>query len=192
MLGQGEGGRLAEAVAYFQQEIDTWLAEASESQERMGMLVQALREQLRLVIIDLEEHDVAQVVFETLNSRGTPLEHADLIRNLLFRDAESAGVDVDRLYKTYRAPFDQDEWRVEQTTGRITRSRLDVFLAYWLTMRTQREFTASALFKESERWPLSSAVPTEDVFAELTRTPRSAISSTTIRCPASRDGSCIG
>lgn len=169
MLGQGEGGRLAEAVAYFQQEIDTWLAEAAESQERLGMLVQALREQLRLVIIDLEEHDDAQVVFETLNSRGTPLEHADLIKNLLFRDAERAGADVDRLYKTYWAPFDQDEWRVEQTTGRITRSRLDVFLTYWPTMRTQREFTASALFKEFERWLLSSAVPTEDVFAELTR-----------------------
>ncbi|MFI1526086.1 DUF262 domain-containing protein [Streptomyces griseus] len=169
MLGQGGGGRLTEAVAYFQQEIDTWLAESAESQERLGMLVQALREQLRLVIIDLEEHDDAQVVFETLNSRGTPLEHADLIKNMLFRDAERAGADVDRLYKTYWAPFDQDEWRVEQTTGRITRSRLDVFLTYWLTMRTQREFTSSALFKEFERWQLSSAVPTEDVFAELAR-----------------------
>ncbi|MGW3705466.1 hypothetical protein ACWECR_27215 [Streptomyces sp. NPDC005056] len=30
----------------------------------------------------MEEHDDAQVVFETLNSRGTPLEHADLIKNL--------------------------------------------------------------------------------------------------------------
>ncbi|MFD5753327.1 DUF262 domain-containing protein [Streptomyces sp. NPDC127033] len=169
MLGQGTEGRLAEAVAYFQQEIDVWLAEAAEPHERLGTLVQTLREQLRLVIIDLEEHDDAQVVFETLNSRGTPLEHADLIKNLLFRNAEHAGADIDRIYKTYWAPFDQDEWRMEQTTGRITRSRLDVFLTHWLTMRTQLEFTASSLFKEFERWLISSAVPTEGVFAELTR-----------------------
>ncbi|MGA5109345.1 DUF262 domain-containing protein [Streptomyces pseudogriseolus] len=125
--GQGGAGRFAEAVTYFKQEIDAWLAEATEPEERLGTLVQILREQLRLVIIDLEKHDDAQVVFETLNSRGTPLEHADLIKNLLFRDAERAGVDVDRLYKMYWAPFDQDELRTEQTTGRITRSRLDVF-----------------------------------------------------------------
>ncbi|WP_405893885.1 DUF262 domain-containing HNH endonuclease family protein [Streptomyces sp. NBC_01527] len=169
MLGEGGGGRLADAVTYFQQEIDTWLAEAFDPLERLGKLVQTMREYLRLVTIDLEEHDDAQVVFETLNSRGTPLEHADLIKNLLFRDAEHTGAAVDQLYKTYWAPFDQDEWRTEQTTGRITRSRLDVFLTYWLTMRSRREFTSSALFKEFERWLRSAAVSTEDVFAELSR-----------------------
>ncbi|MGW7495175.1 DUF262 domain-containing protein [Streptomyces luteogriseus] len=154
------------------QEIDTWLAESSEPDDRLETLVQTMREHLRLVVIDLEKHDDAQVVFETLNSRGTPLEHADLIKNLLFRDAEHANADVDRLYTTYWAPFDQDEWRTEQTTGRITRSRLDVFLTYWLTMRSLREFTASTLFKEFERWLLDSSVrtvSTEDVFGELAR-----------------------
>lgn len=169
MLGQGGDGRLAEAVAYFQQEIDSWLAEAPKPSERLEALVQTMREHLRLVIIDLEKHDDAQVVFETLNSRGTPLEHADLIKNLLFRNAEHTGADVDRLYTTYWAPFDQDEWRTEQTTGRITRSRLDVFLTYWLTMRSRREFTASALFKEFERWLHESSALTEEVFGELAR-----------------------
>ncbi|MFF7157897.1 DUF262 domain-containing protein [Streptomyces sp. NPDC008139] len=167
MSGQGGAGVLAQAVSYFREEIDTWVAEAAEPEDRLSALVQTMREQLRLVIIDLEEHDDAQVVFETLNSRGTPLEHADLVKNLLFRDAEHAGADVDRLYKTYWSPFDQAEWRVEQTTGRITRSRLDVFLTYWLTMRTRREFTSSALFKEFEHWLRSDAPATEDVFAEL-------------------------
>ncbi|MEV0488676.1 DUF262 domain-containing protein [Streptomyces atratus] len=169
MLGQEGTGRLGEAVAYFRQELDGWLAEVPVPEDRLDALVQTLREQLRLVIIDLEEHDDAQVVFETLNSRGTPLEHADLVKNLLFREAEHAGADVERLYLTYWAPFDQSQWRTEQTTGRITRSRLDVFLTYWLTMRTRREFTASALFKEFERWLRAENVPTEDVFAELAR-----------------------
>ncbi|WP_166028496.1 DUF262 domain-containing protein [Streptomyces chilikensis] len=169
MLGQGGEGRLAQAVAYFQGELDSWLAEASDPHVRLEALVQTMREHLRLVVIDLEEHDDAQVVFETLNSRGTPLEHADLVKNLLFRNAEHAGEDVDRLYATYWSPFDQDEWRTEQTTGRITRSRLDVFLTYWLTMRSRREFTASALFKEFERWLRDSSIPTVEVFSELAR-----------------------
>src|SRR5690606_24566911 len=169
MQGGSGQGRLTEAVAYFRKEIDAWLAESPEPRERLDTLVQTMREHLRLVVIDLEMHDDAQVVFETLNSRGTPLDHADLIKNLLFRNAEHAGADVDRLYSTYWSPFDQDEWRTEQTTGRITRSRLDVFLTYWLTMRSRREFTASALFKEFERWLLDSSTPTEEVFGELAR-----------------------
>ncbi|WP_255951943.1 DUF262 domain-containing protein [Streptomyces odontomachi] len=169
MTGHGGTGRLAQAVAYFQQEISSWLAEATDPEERLGALVQTMREHLRLVIIDLEKHDDAQVVFETLNSRGTPLEKADLIKNLLFRTAEHAGADVDRLYTTYWFPFDQDEWRTEQRTGRITRSRLDVFLTHWLIMRSRRDFTSSALFKEFERWLAASSASTEDVFAELAR-----------------------
>ncbi|WP_457033579.1 DUF262 domain-containing protein [Kitasatospora sp. P5_F3] len=169
MTGQPVESTLAEAVHYFQSVIDSWLAETTQPEERLNSLVQTVREQLRLVIIDLEEHDDAQVVFETLNSRGTPLSHADLVKNLLFQTAEHAGADVDRLYKAYWAPFEQPEWRVEQTTGRITRSRLDVFLTYWLTMRTRREFTSTALFKEFDRWLRATTSPVEEVFAELAR-----------------------
>ncbi|OKI08109.1 hypothetical protein A6A06_35255 [Streptomyces sp. CB02923] len=169
MLGEGNGGRLTQAVDYFQQEIAAWTADTAEPGQRLEALVQTMREHLRLVIIDLEKHDDPQVVFETLNSRGTPLEHADLIKNLLFRRAEHAGADVGRLYEELWAPFDQDEWRTEQTTGRITRSRLDVFLTHWLTMRTRRDFTTSTLFKEFDRWLKTTAAPTEDVFSELAR-----------------------
>ncbi|MFI2189089.1 DUF262 domain-containing protein [Streptomyces sioyaensis] len=169
MLDEGNGGRLTQAVAYFQREIETWLADAPEPNQRLEALVQTMREHLRLVIIDLEKHDDPQIVFETLNSRGTPLEHADLIKNLLFRRAEHAGADVGRLYEELWAPFDQDEWRTEQTTGRITRSRLDVFLTHWLTMRTRRDFTTSTLFTEFDRWLKTTAGPTEGVFSELAR-----------------------
>ncbi|WP_411136687.1 DUF262 domain-containing protein [Streptomyces sp. C10] len=169
MLDEGSGGRLTQAVAYFQREIERWLADAPEPNQRLDALVQTMREHLHLVIIDLEKHDDPQIVFETLNSRGTPLEHADLIKNLLFRKAEHDGADVGRLYEELWAPFDQDEWRTEQTTGRITRSRLDVFLTHWLTMRTRRDFTTSTLFKEFDRWLKTTAAPAEEVFSELAR-----------------------
>ncbi|MFE7244696.1 DUF262 domain-containing protein [Streptomyces sp. NPDC057580] len=40
MLGQGGPGHLAEAVSYFRQEVDAWLAEAPAPHERVGVLVQ--------------------------------------------------------------------------------------------------------------------------------------------------------
>ncbi|MGW3359421.1 DUF262 domain-containing protein [Streptomyces bungoensis] len=169
MEGRSATGRLADAAAFFRDEIGKWLKEVDDPRERLNTLVQTMREQLRLVVIDLEEHDDAQVVFETLNSRGTPLEHADLVKNLLFRDAEQARADVDELYRTYWSPFDQGEWRTEQRTGRLLRSRLDVFLTHWLTMRTRREFPSSGLFKEFERWLRSDGAPAEATFAELAR-----------------------
>jgi hypothetical protein len=55
MSGQGGAGVLAQAVGYFREEIDTWVAEAAEPADRLDALVQTMREQLRLVIIDLED-----------------------------------------------------------------------------------------------------------------------------------------
>jgi hypothetical protein len=37
MLGQGGDGRLAEAVAYFQQEIDAWLEENRSTERQAGL-----------------------------------------------------------------------------------------------------------------------------------------------------------
>ena len=109
------------------------------------------------------------MIFETLNDRGTQLEAADLVKNLLFRRAEAASADVQKLYDTYWAPFDATYWRSKRTTGRITRSRLDVFLSHWITMQTRKEVTVQNLFAEFERWTRASGSTPSDAFAELAR-----------------------
>lgn len=97
--------------------------------------------------IDLTGHDDAQLIFETLNDRGTPLLKADLIKNWIFRKGEKLGADVTRWADEIWAGFDGGWWRDEIRQGRLSRSRIDIFLQYWLTMRRQDEVKAENSFR---------------------------------------------
>jgi uncharacterized protein with ParB-like and HNH nuclease domain len=44
----------------------------------------------------LEDGDSPQVIFETLNGRGTPLIALDLLKNAVFLKAAEEDVDTDR------------------------------------------------------------------------------------------------
>ncbi len=177
--GQVETGEvgLRAARGYFDAAIVDWLDAADVDHDpdttaagRLEALVTTVRDRVRLVVVDLEEHDDAQIIFETLNGRGTPLEAADLVKNLLFRSAEAQGRDVENLYDTYWRPFDEPStWRREQRIGRAKRSRLDLFLGHWLTMVSGRDISPTTMYAEFDRWLTDSAMPVEGVFAELRR-----------------------
>jgi hypothetical protein len=162
-------GQLIMARRFFEQEIITWLREAPDLDKRIVALVATLREKLRLVVIDLEKDDDAQVIFETLNGRGTPLEAADLVKNLLFRLAKQRGDDVTRLYSNRWSSFDTEVWRKQVSVGRQFRSRLDVFLTHWLSMRTRREVTTSTLYASMSDWIEKSKPEPEAIFDEISR-----------------------
>jgi uncharacterized protein with ParB-like and HNH nuclease domain len=89
--------------------------------ERLRALLTALREDLNVVVIDLEEDDDAQEIFETLNALGTPLLPADLVKNFLFRLAVLQGEDPLKLYTQYWKNFDDEKsyWRKEVRQGRL-------------------------------------------------------------------------
>ncbi len=68
---QGNRSRLADAYLYFYKVIEEWLNAVPEKRvELYRALVNTIREKLRIVVIDMDEHDDAQVIFETLNARG--------------------------------------------------------------------------------------------------------------------------
>jgi hypothetical protein len=80
--------RIAGAHRFFIEQITDWAQvhdEPESVQLRLNALVRALRDHLRLVVIDLEPGDNAQVIFETLNHRGSPLLAADLIKTWFSR-----------------------------------------------------------------------------------------------------------
>ena len=98
---------LSHAYLYFCDSIQAWLQDnATESiEKRLGSLYSAITEDLVLVVIDLESEDDSQKIFETLNSIGTPLLPADLVKNFLFRGI--SGDHPETLYQTYWAKFDE-------------------------------------------------------------------------------------
>ncbi|MFN8124663.1 MAG: hypothetical protein U0237_19825 [Thermoleophilia bacterium] len=68
-----------------------------------------------------EPGDNAQVIFETLNARGTPL--LALTKNAVFHDAVTRGLDADTLYNQYWQPeLDSDYWQKERRQGRLKRA----------------------------------------------------------------------
>lgn len=139
-----------EAFSYFVGRITTWLGEA-ESEEQRTDLLRTLRvtlcDLLKLVSITLEPGDNAQVIFETLNARGTPLLALDLVKNAVFHAAENHATAVDRIYEDIWKPeLDQEYWREERRQGRLFRPRADLFLMHWLSMKLHRLIPATELF----------------------------------------------
>ena len=130
-----------EAHAYFASSISSWLAdddamESSTPEERVDALVETLRSFIHIVVIDLEPRDNAQVIFETLNARGTPLLAVDLVKNLIFMRALDSDEDVGYLYRQYWRGFERWYWREEIVQGRLKRPRAELFLMHWLTMKS--------------------------------------------------------
>ena len=77
--------------------------------------------QLQVVSINLQEGDDAQVIFETLNARGTPLLEMDNVKNTLFHRAAQQGADVQDLNDMVWQPQLGDVyWRKEIRQGRLT------------------------------------------------------------------------
>lgn len=147
---------IVDAYNFFLTVIREWLSEgaANSQRERTKALSDALKSQLYLVAIDLGEEDEAQVIFETLNARGTPLLPIDLVKNHLFQKASQDGTDVDRLYNHYWRQFDEQGqfWRKKVGRGHAQRPRVDLFILHYLTMITESEVSVSHIFDTYKRF----------------------------------------
>jgi uncharacterized protein with ParB-like and HNH nuclease domain len=95
-------------------------------------------------VIKLGEGDDAQVIFETLNSKGQPLLAMDLVRNNIFHRAEKQSESTDELYGKLWDPFDAPWWRENAPNARPTRPRIDHFLAHVLAAETGKQIAMRA------------------------------------------------
>ncbi len=142
-----EDSRIVQAHEFFKEQIAEWLDEGGTLEERAGALEVALVGRLQMVVIDLEYGDDPHVIFETLNSRGTPLNASDLAKNLLMYETTQAGGDSTALHQKHLRHFEESWWQKDVRQGRIYRPRADVFLNYWLVMHRREEVPANDVFK---------------------------------------------
>ena len=135
---------------------------------RLIALLQAVLDRLKLVVITLGDGDDAQVIFETLNSRGEPLLAMDLVRNNIFHRADKQNVPVEALYKRYWNSLDDGWWREPAPNARPRRPRLDHFLAHVLTAETGNKVSVRELYAEYRAFAISGGMPCfEEVEQEL-------------------------
>ena len=183
-VSAGKAPRIASAYLYFSRQIGGFVgvdASEDERDHRILALLQALRTSLQLVVIELEDGDDPQVIFETLNARGQPLLPSDLIRNYLFLNASNdPSCDADALYDGYWRPFDDDRvekpvngetrfWHIEERQGRLKRPRIDLFLFHYLVMQTEHDLNIGQLFSEFRSWQSETGKSVEGLLAELQR-----------------------
>lgn len=149
---------IAGAYLYFHGRLDDWLQAADAEplrlprEDRLEALWAVVQKGLQFVVIELGDHDESQVIFETLNARGTQLLPADLIKNFLFRLAQAEGDDIDLLYRTHWAAFDGEFWREELKQGRDSRPRIDSFIRHFLTLVLRRDIRLGHIFNEYKHY----------------------------------------
>ncbi|MEZ5940632.1 MAG: DUF262 domain-containing protein [Planctomycetaceae bacterium] len=146
------GHLIPNCYKYFYEKAEEWLGETAgeELEDRLEILFAAFRQDLVLVVVDLDEGDDPQLIFETLNALGTPLAPADLVKNFLFHTAEQEGASITELYEETWQPFDDNVqyWRAEVRQGRLKWFRIDTFLAHYLTLLRQDVVSMTHLFTE--------------------------------------------
>lgn len=123
-------------------------------QQRASLLVAALLDLVKVVVIDLGDVDDAQIIFEALNARNTPLSAADLVKNLLFMQAQAAHHDIESLYNKRWARFDSDEdwWRATIGSGHAQRARMDWLLGDFIIAQLGQVINVGRLYGEFRAW----------------------------------------
>ncbi|GAB2963226.1 DUF262 domain-containing protein [Micromonospora polyrhachis] len=163
---------VARAHAFFVTVIEDWAevtGDPAKAAARLTALTQTLRDHLKIVVIDLEPGDNAQVIFETLNHRGVPLLAADLIKNFVFQIAEAQKLDVTDLYRRQWRKLDTDYWRQKLSRGRQYVPRIDIFVNYWLIERLRTEVPADRIFVAFRDHLMDEQPDIEKLLAELSR-----------------------
>jgi hypothetical protein len=151
MAGPGrDEAPLVQAYRYFHRVVRAWAGPLSGDalDAAFDRLLAVLNHGLHVVVLDLTERDNPQVVFESLNGRGMPLQVSDLVRNHLFYLADAGGFDADRLYEEHWARFEDGYWRDDIGKGPRGGTRLDAYLAYFLTMELRKHINEQQLFLE--------------------------------------------
>lgn len=97
---------------------------------------------LEMILISLDENDVAQNIFETLNSTGRSLRHVDQIRNYLLMGLDNQ--EAEELYYHYWRPM---ETAFEQNkTKNGVKDHFDYFTRYYLMMKLDMKVRTDAVY----------------------------------------------
>jgi Protein of unknown function DUF262/Protein of unknown function (DUF1524) len=163
--------RIASTYLFFREQIDAFIAGCGGDGVKAALdgLAEVMLEHLEVVVIDLGLDDNAQVIFETLNARGTALRASDLIKNALFRTLQDSDRSVEQLYEKYWEPLELPQWQKDVRLGRLTRPRLDVYVGYFLTVLLHREVQSHQLFAVSRSYFDGDADRAEQFLTELAR-----------------------
>lgn len=139
------------AIWNFAEWAKTWIKD-NGGVDAVEALVMAVLTDLKVVLIQLEKGDDAQVIFETLNGRGAELHATDLIRNHLFMSVDSINEDPAALYEEKWKQFEEVTWKVGERRGRITKPRLEWLIFSAIRAQTGQEGDLARLYVDFKNY----------------------------------------
>ncbi len=140
-----------DAIWNFAEWAKDWIA-ANGNAAAVEALIMSILNDLKVVLIQLEKDDDAQVIFETLNGRGAELHATDLIRNYLFMSVDNALEDPVVLYEKKWKQFEEDIWKVRERRGRITKPRLEWLIFSAIRAQTGQEGDLARLYVDFKNY----------------------------------------
>lgn len=158
LMTGGKTPNLFKAYIHFNEWIQEFLIKNDDvedrfdKQTRLTALWQALLEDFKIVSIQLEAGDDAQVIFNTLNGRGEALLAADLIRNSIFYRIQGTEKKREQTYELHWSPFEDRFWFEDEKQGRYKKPRIEFFMANFLAAKTSNEVKVSTLFNEYQNF----------------------------------------
>ena len=107
-------------------------------EKRRGIFNKILStENKMLVVIDIDQNDDEQAIFDTLNTAGVRLSTAEIIKNALFQKVIQVYENKEQAIKLYNETWektflsDEDRvnyWETERLTGRLKRDNIEILL----------------------------------------------------------------
>lgn len=163
--------RIAGAYTFFYERVREWLSSQEDRDLAVKAMYDVVYSYLQIVVIDLRASVDPQLIFETLNARGTPLTPSDLIKNFLFHQVQIETGDGVDLYSKYWQPFEDrySYWSQEIGKGNAARPRLDVFVHHYLTMKTRDEVSVRKLYQAYRMFAEDTSLSTVEQLIELER-----------------------
>ena len=152
-----EDSLIVQAHDFFQLQARKWLEDQPDDlTKRADALTTAIIAKLQMVVINLDHDDDPNIIFETLNARGTPLEQSDLIKNFVMSDDGVGSANLNVIWGN----LDDKWWTDEVRQGRLLRPRLDMLFNYWLAMRTGTDVSPSRVFDTFRNYTADATVET--------------------------------
>lgn len=134
-----------ECYDFFLKKTREWLlSDANNIISKSEALERSIFHSIRFCVIDLDEDEDENDIFETLNARAEPLSEWDKAKNHLIAKSSDASNDQNDFYRKYIEIYDKDPWwREEISEARFEGSRINRLFSHWVRIELSHKIEES-------------------------------------------------
>ena len=136
---------MADVVKFFEKELNAFYKDYPNKEEFEWTIFDNIIQKLNFIDIKLEVHEDANIIFETLNSRGKQLDSSDLIRNYLFMIPQIKKAGEIQIYQKYWQPLEK---YFEELAEQKIKHSFSSFLKYFLFAHVVADIRQDRIYPE--------------------------------------------